>query len=162
MNTEEQNSLFARWLDEMSPKLVEFDSVVKPAGPERGLSRDSLVALERLILDRWSDMDSYLEERDQKFTDGAVRHIGETLLRACGGGWHIDYDPDFIFPGRPFVRLDTDDRTPISPSNLITAMLARRTGEVLSKIYDAQLRRVDLRRNGQGPSWNPQRDYVPG
>ena len=120
------------------------------------------MALERLILDRWSDKKSYLEDWDPKFADGAVRYIGETLLRACGGGWHIDHDPEFIFPGRPFVRLDTDDRTPISPSNLITAMLSRRTGEVLSKVYDAQLRRVEARRSGQGPGWSPQRNYVPG
>ena len=153
---------FEHWLDDMRPEIAAFEEDLAPAGWEGGFTRDSLVALERYILDRWPDKESYLEERDQKFIDRAVRYIGESLLRACGGGWNIDHDPDFIFAGRPFVRLDTDDRTPISPSNLITAMLARRTGQVLSRVYDAQLGRVDVRRRAQAPGWSPQRDYVPG
>lgn len=162
MNTGEQDTTLEQWLDDMHPEISRFMNSLESAGWMDGFSRASLIALERYILDRWPDQESYLDEDDHEFTGGAVRYIGECLLRACGGGWHVDHDPEFVFTGRPFVRLDTDDKLPISPSNLITALLARRTGQVFSKLYDAQLRRVDVRRKGQPPGWSPRRDRVPG
>ena len=46
--------------------------------------------------------------------DGSTTYIGEALLRACGGGWHLDDIPDFDSSGLPFVTLDTVDRVPIT------------------------------------------------
>jgi len=101
---------------------------------KRDYSRESLEQLEQFVLDRWPTQDGFIEESDTDFIDGAVRYIGETLLRPYGGGWHLNDDPQFDSNNRPYLRLDTLDRTPVTPFFLLTALLKRRTGSVLTRV----------------------------
>lgn len=166
------DELFAEWLEAMHPRLSRFEDFLLPRnvihedGTEepfrRDYSRESLEQLERLILDRWPNQSAFLEESDTDFIDGAVRYIGESLLRSYGGGWHLNDDPTFDDHGRPYVRLDTLDRTPITPFFLMTALLKRRTGRVLTRVFDGQGMNVEERRLHEGPDWQPRRDPAPG
>ncbi|MBF0722590.1 hypothetical protein [Sanguibacter inulinus] len=160
--TTEQDELFQAWLEEMHPRLARFEDLTMPAGWPGGYSRESLVALEQHILDRWPDKKSFLDENDTDFIEGATRYIGETYLRLAGGGWSINHDPEFIYTGRPVVRFDTESPMPVSPVHLMTTILARRTGNVLSRIWDGQTAAVERRREAEGPGWQPRRDPVPG
>lgn len=167
--TDEQ---FSDWLAAMHPRLSRFEDFLLPRnvihedGTEepfrRDYSRESLEQLEQFILDRWPTQDEFIEESDPDFIDGAVRYIGETLLRAYDGGWHLNDVPTFDSAGRPFILLDTLDQTPITPFFLITALLKRRTGQVLVRVYDGQALNIEERREKEGPNWRPQRDAVPG
>jgi hypothetical protein len=166
------DQVFVDWLEAMHPRLSRFEDFLLPAnvihedGTEepflRDYSRKSLEQLEQFILDRWPTQAAFLEESDTDFIDGATRYIGETLLRAYGGGWHLNDVPTFDSSGRPFVLLDTLDKTPITPFFLLTALLKRRTGRELTRVYDGQALNIAERREQEGPDWQPRRDPVPG
>ena len=133
-----------------------------PTGWTGDFSRASLEELEQDALERWPDRGSFDDAGDPDWVDGAVRYVGEAYLRIGGGGWHVDSDPDSVFSGLPVVTLDTIEPFPISPYNLLTALLSRRTGQVLAKVYDGQLLEVQERRDAEGPDWVPTRLPVPG
>ncbi|HEX8508247.1 MAG TPA: hypothetical protein VF635_01935 [Propionibacteriaceae bacterium] len=154
--------VFDEWLEDMHPQLMGFVDFALPKNVAKDFSRQSLADLEQYLLYRWPDQATFLAHPDPDFTDGAVRYIGETLLRACGGGWHFSDKPGFLLAGRPYLRLDTLDATPISPYHLMTALLKRRTGVELTKVFDAQVRRIGERREQEGPGWAPRRQPVPG
>ena len=172
MTDSTDDAVFADWLDAMHPRLSRFEDFLLPANIihedgtrepfRRDYSRESLEHLEHFILDRWPTQAEFLEESDTDFIDGAVRYIGETLLQEYGGGWHLGDDPDFDDSGRPYLRLDTLDRTPITPFFLLTALLKRRTGQVLVKVYDGQALNIEERREQEPPGWRPRRDPTPG
>lgn len=44
----------------------------------------------------------------------------------------------------------------------MTTILARRTGNVLTRIWDGQAAAVERRREAEGPGWEPTRQPVPG
>lgn len=160
--TLEQDELFASWLEAMHPRLARFEDFITPREWSGGYTRESLVSLERYILDRWPDKKAFIDENDTDFIDGSTRYIGETFLRLAGGGWSIDHDPAFIYTGRPVVRFDTGSPMPVSPVHLMTTILARRTGNVLTRIWDGQAAAVERRREAEGPGWEPVREPVPG
>lgn len=160
--TPEQDQLFQEWLRDMHPRLARFEDFLTPREWPGGFTRESLAGLEQLMLDRWPSADAFAQEQDTDFMDGATRYIGETYLRLGGGGWSVDHDPRHVFSGRPMVRLDTLDRTPISPLHLMTSLLTRRTGAVLTKVWDGQAENVEERRAAEGEGWQPQREPVPG
>jgi hypothetical protein len=125
-------------------------------------SRESLVGLEAQLLERFPDPERYYQgDGDRDVIDGAVRYVGETYLRAFGGGWKFSDDPSFVGAGRPYVLLGTPDATPISPFNLMGAALHRRTGRVLAKVYDGQARAI-AERQAVDPGFTVQREAVPG
>lgn len=150
------------WLEAMSPRLARFRDFIMPVEWTGGYTRDSLVGLERYVLDRWDDEGAFLDEAGIDFIDAAVRYIGETYLRLAGGGWSVDRDPDFIYAGRPVVRFDREDRIPVSPFHLLTTIQIRRTGDVLSRIWDGQSKTILERRASEAPGWTPRREPIPG
>lgn len=76
------------------------------------------------------------QEQDIDFIDGATRYIGETYLRIGGGTWFLSHDPGFVFLGRLYILLDVQAPVPLSPLNLMTVLLTRRTGRVLARVWD--------------------------
>jgi hypothetical protein len=155
-------ALFESWLEDMHPRVSRFVDFLLPPSVVGDFSRDSLAGLEKLLLERFPDPELFFRgERDLDFIDGAVRYVGETYLRAFGGGWRYSDDPESVVVGRPYVLLGTPDATPISPYNLMGAALHRRTGQVLIKVYDGQARAIEERRAGD-PSFMVERESVPG
>ena len=157
-----ESEMFRDWLDDMSVGLARFQDFQAPEGMTADYSPASLGQLETYLLSRWPDRQAFGAEADLDFTDGAVRYIGETFLRAAGGGWHFSYARGFAFAGRPFIQLDTMDRTPISPYNLITALLTRRTSAELTRVFGFQQENIAERRAEEGDGWQPHRDPLPG
>lgn len=153
--------LFEEWLEDMHPRLARFVDFLLP--PVVGdFSRESLVGLEAQLLERFPDPERYYQgDGDRDVIDGAVRYVGETYLRAFGGGWKFSDDPSFVVAGRPYVLLGTPDATPISPFNLMGAALHRRTGRVLAKVFDGQARAI-AERQAVDPGFTVQREAVPG
>lgn len=162
MTVELTEDRFEGWLEAMHPRLARFEDFLMPGDWTRGYTRESLQELEQYMLQRWPDQESFLQERDADWADGAVRYIGETYLRIAGGGWHLDTEPDDAFRNIPVIRPDTIDGFPVSPYNLMTALLKRRTGRELAKVYDGQLRQVQRRRDVEPAGWEPTRRPVPG
>ena len=160
--TPEQAEQFQDWLEAMHPRLARFEDFITPREWTGGYTRESLAGLEQYVLDMWPDHQSFVDAADLDFTDGAVRYIGETYLRVAGGGWSVDHDPTFIYSGRPVVRFDRENRTPVSPFHLLSTVLNRRSGNVLTSIWDGQSRQVAERRATEAPGWRPRRDPVPG
>ena len=160
-NLPEQDSLLLEWLEIMHPRLARFEDFLTPREVVTDYTRDSLVSLERLILDRWPDRQSFAQEQDTDFNDGATRYIGETYLRIAGGGWFVNHDPNFLYSGRLCILLDVEMPVPISPLNLITTILSRRAGNVLTRIWDGQTKNVAERRLAE-PGWEPVRAPFPG
>ena len=93
--------LFDDWLEDMHPRLMGFVDFTLPSNVTKDFSRQSLVDLEQYLLSRWPDQATFLANPDTQFIDGAVRYIGETLMRACGGGWQFSDEPGFLLAGRP-------------------------------------------------------------
>lgn len=159
---EQQVERFEGWMRMMHPRLARFEDFIMPVEWSGGYTRDSLVELERYILDRWPEQQDFLDTAGLDFIDGAVRYIGETYLRLAGGGWSVDRDPDFIYAGRPVVRFDREDRIPVSPFHLLTTIQIRRTGDVLSRIWDGQSKNILERRASEAPGWTPKREPISG
>lgn len=153
---------FEGWLEAMDPRLARFEDFLMPTSWTKGFTRESLVELEDYMLKRWPDRESFQNEGDSDWIDGAVRYVGEAILRIAGGGWHLDNTPDVAFRGQPVVRPDTLHGFPISPYNQLGLLLKRRTGQELGKLYDGQLREVQRRRDVEAPDWAPKRLPIPG
>ncbi|WP_456787680.1 hypothetical protein [Cellulomonas sp. P5_C5] len=153
---------FEDWLEAMDPRLARFEDFLMPTGWTKGFTRESLQELEQYMLERWPDRDSFKDDGDSDWIDGAMRYIGEAYLRIAGGGWHLDNKPDTVFRGQPVIRPDTLHGFPISPYNQMGLLLKRRTGHELTKLWDGQLREVQRRRDVEGPDWEPKRLPVPG
>jgi len=83
--TPEQAEQFQDWLEGMHPRLARFEDFITPREWTGGYTRESLAGLEQYVLDMWPDHQSFVDAADLDFTDGAVRYIGETLLRVAGG-----------------------------------------------------------------------------
>jgi hypothetical protein len=153
---------FKEWLEGMHPRMYGFIDFRLPSNILKDFSREALRQFEVYLLDMWPDPESFDGQADWDFKDGATRYVGEAYLREFGGGWFYTDDPEALFPGRPCVVLDVGDDFPMSPYNLMTTALKRRTGQVLVKVWDGQLRNVEEMREKYGPNWKPRRKPVPG
>ena len=80
--------MFEAWIAETPAAIAGFESRLRGTGFRADFTRRSLEDLERYMRDRWASGDQFriTGTRDDAFTDGACRYVGETLLRACGGG----------------------------------------------------------------------------
>lgn len=116
MSAETTSDNFREWLEAMHPRLSRFEDYLLPKhivhadGTReeflRDYNRESLSHLEQYMLDRWPTYEDFEADNDTDFIDGAVRYIGETLLRSCGGGWHYPGRPGMGTPPGPCARHD--------------------------------------------------------
>ena len=79
--TLEQDELLASWLEAMHPRLSRFEDFITPREWSGGYTRESLVSLERYILDRWPDKKAFIDENDTDFIDGSTRYARWCTLR---------------------------------------------------------------------------------
>jgi hypothetical protein len=149
------------WLEQIYGRLMRFEDVWTPDDLDLPYTREGLERFEAWLLEQWPTQDSFVSGNDADFVECASAYIGEVYLRAYGGGWYIDPNPNSMFYGPPAVCLDTEDRTPIQPYYSMTSLLKRRTGRELVKVYDAQGRRIEARRATEPPGWRPLREPIP-
>ncbi|MCP3804750.1 hypothetical protein NLX83_36340 [Allokutzneria sp. A3M-2-11 16] len=86
------------WLSEMDSSLAVWRKGFLPAEFPFDFSPGSLDALESLVRARFSGWDAVKDAADDPFVVGAVRYLGETVLRNAPARW--DYD------GRVVLRAD--------------------------------------------------------
>lgn len=132
--------LFQSWLEDMDPKITGFEMFGLPKGfRARIYSRDALGELQDVIRDRLATPESVTDGSETAFVDGAVRLIGETMIRHIGGHWHYTTDPDVSWRGRPVLVLDVPHITeddPIDVLRLVSATIKRPDDDVLLDAFD--------------------------
>ncbi|NUR64023.1 MAG: hypothetical protein HOV87_36000 [Catenulispora sp.] len=96
--------------------------------------RDSLAALETTLLERLPDKYS-TEDRDvQSLIDIAARYIGETLIwNFQGCYWRAGFG---TFEGVPTVAIPDGVYAPTCPEQLVDLIVRKRTGTVLTDVFD--------------------------
>jgi len=108
-------ALFEEWVEAQHPRLARYQDVLAPTQIRTDFSRDSLSDLGAYLPVRYPEGTQPLAADDTDFLDGAVRYIGETLLRHVGGRWDYTDEPNHLFRGRPFLFLDLPDPPPLAP-----------------------------------------------
>ena len=132
-------ALFEEWVEAQDPRLARYRDFLAPTEIRTDFTRDSLSDLGAYLLVRYPEGTQPLAANDTDFLDGAVRYIGETLLRHVGGRWDYTDEPNHLFRGRPFLFLDLPDPMPIAPLYLITALVKRRDKDLLVFVFDNQV-----------------------
>ncbi|MFV0383878.1 hypothetical protein [Paracoccus sp. (in: a-proteobacteria)] len=95
-------------------------------------SLDSLLPLERWVLDRYPDVESARAELGG-LAGAAGAYLGETVRKAAGGKWRMDDNEKSVFHGFP-VLVEIRGSKTISPLTLITASTDRRKGDYLHSV----------------------------
>ena len=92
--------LFETWVEDMDPKLTGFIMFGLPEQwSAKHYTRAALVELQDVVRDRLDDPGQVRDGSEVAFVDGAIRYVGETLIRQVGGRW--------VFrDGRPQLVLD--------------------------------------------------------
>jgi hypothetical protein len=111
--TEPAKAFLDRWLSDMNDALNEWRARFLPADFPFDFSLGSLNALEQLVLDRFADWSAVQAGSDDPFVVGAVRYLGETLIRNGPGHW-----------GYWGLADSTHGRLPLIRSNTPTAFMA--------------------------------------
>lgn len=125
--TEQARDFLDRWLAGMGSALQQWRRSHLPADFPFDFTLDSLDALELIVLARYPDQAAIGIEDNAEFTTGAVRYIGEVLLRVAPARWG--------YQDRAGDDLNPYNRTPVIRSNTPTEFA---TG-VIPEFYLRQL-----------------------
>ncbi|MFV0427960.1 MAG: hypothetical protein ACK5KO_00810 [Arachnia sp.] len=122
---------FELWLADMWVYLDDLRAAV-PDDVVLDYSLDSLVPLERWILQRYPDLASAKAELGG-LAGSAGAYVGETVRKAAGGVWQLDGTKSSVFYGFP-VLVGVRGKKTISPLTLVTAATDRRRGDYLYSV----------------------------
>lgn len=133
------------------------DIDLKDSGVRLDYSRESLVALERVVLDRFA-----VTEAGQRFIlreslHGFEAYVGETLMRVAGGQWawrDRGSPPQHAGDGPVACADPVLGLAPVAPLDLLLAALATRSGDRLVGVYDRWAGAVEEFR-ARDSSWRP-------
>ncbi len=151
------------WLESMQPSISGW-LVQLPADFVADYSRESLDRLERIILDRFPDVDSVQVQGGFGFLETASRYIGEALLRVNGGRWAwMDDDPDLLWADEPVLHAG-----PSAADAVLVAVFAntrnivvRRLGGSLTRVWD-YLDELRQERAATDAGYVPVKEPTPG
>ncbi|GAA2860600.1 hypothetical protein Acy02nite_56850 [Actinoplanes cyaneus] len=123
------------WVDSVQPRIVGLEGL----GLRLDYGRDDLAVLERLAT---GDVSA-------EFVAGCAAYLGETLLRAAGGGWVAG-------DGHPAVRADPAlDLPEVTPAELFEEE------GLAAETFDAWASAVAARTRTE-PGWRPVKEPTPG
>ncbi|MDL4777174.1 hypothetical protein [Actinomadura xylanilytica] len=106
--SEPAREFLARWTAGMDDALARWRTEFLPQGFPFDFSLASLDALEPLVLDRHPGRDSVIAAGGGPFVEGAVRYIGETLLRVVPSRWgYQDMGLSDAYDRIPMIRSNT-------------------------------------------------------
>ncbi|MFI0352907.1 hypothetical protein [Actinomadura sp. 9N407] len=139
-----------RWQRQMPEQLEQWRAGFVPEDIVLDFSKDSLAALEQVVLDRFRDEDEVTHESNADFVEGAVRYLGETLVRAGFAHWHYqdwgdDAPAENVYHRIPYVLSNVpppDEPFDCVPLWSIQVAVEQRTGETFTEDYDGM--REDL------------------
>ncbi|GAA4284521.1 hypothetical protein GCM10022261_20520 [Brevibacterium daeguense] len=138
-----EHAEFRAFLTNMPVKLRTFvdielpDTITVEDGGEKEFVKDfspgSLPWVEAYALTRLPGPSALAMPENQTFSEGVMRYVGETFLRAVGGEW--DFDPRGVGGhGMPFIRPDSAagqaQGEPVSVVGLLLTALEQRRAEV--------------------------------
>ncbi|MFI7072596.1 hypothetical protein [Micromonospora sediminicola] len=137
---ESPTDVLARWLSEMEAELDRWWPQSLQERSSFDFSVESLDALERLVLDRFADWAAVQAAADDPFVIGAVRYLGETLIRSGAGRWAY---PDAAYGPHPLVESNTPPafRTVVEPLHKLSRVADDRERGILSLSVE-ELRRA--------------------
>lgn len=148
------------WIETMHPRLARLQDFELPRGFPFNYSRASLERLEAIVLERFDASDEVTA--DDGFVEAAMGYVGEALLRAGGGSWVWDDDPNSISYDLPLARPDDElDCPAASPLHLLIEAVRRSTGRELARAHLAMEQAVDGRK-ATDASWSPTKELTPG
>ncbi|MEV0702009.1 hypothetical protein AB0I53_29420 [Saccharopolyspora sp. NPDC050389] len=107
--TEPAKEFLDRWLSDMDGALDGWRTRFLPADFPFDFSPASLDALERLVLDRFANRPAVEAAAADPFVVGAVRYLGEALVRSGAGHWGYRDLVDSIYDRVPLIRSNTPD-----------------------------------------------------
>ncbi|SMC59624.1 hypothetical protein [Kibdelosporangium aridum] len=105
--TEPAKAFLDRWLSEMDSALTAWRGRFLPGDFPFDFSLGSLAALEPLVTSRFASRAEVKAAADDPFVVGAVRYIGETLIRNAPGHWYYRDVIDSMYDRVPTVRSNT-------------------------------------------------------
>jgi hypothetical protein len=138
-----EHAEFRAFLTNMPVKLSTFvdaelpDTITVEDGAEKEFVKDfspgSLPWVEAYALTRLPGPAAVAMPENQAFSEGVMRYVGETFLRAAGGEW--DFDPRGVAGhGMPFIRPDSAagpaQGEPVSVVGLLLTAVEQRRAEV--------------------------------
>lgn len=130
----------------MNDYLVDEDFLVFDVSgmPDDPFSEDGLRVAEAEALRRFADSEEALAPANRELFDKFVRFVGEAFVRGIGGEWT---NRPYVDDGRAYLglRFPWTEYTLTMPT-LVTAALARRTGEEWAFVYRCQLEDRDAAR----------------
>lgn len=148
--------LFETWVEEMDPKLAGFEMFGLPEQwSAKHYTRAALVELQDVMRDRLDGPEQVTDGTEVAFVDGAIRYVGETLIRQVGGRW--------VFQGgRPQLVLDVPDVTeddPVDVRGVLQNVLRYRDEDVLGRLFDIHRAAAD-EEGATGPAFAAQKPDV--
>lgn len=133
---------FEAWHAAMRVVIVDWKaSLPDPAAARLDGSLRSLAVVERLLLERYPDIEATEDRAQARFLDGAARYIGEALREALGGRWALCDAPHDAYNGLPVLTGFATLRTTVCPLTLVTAVTDRRTGRYLTTVAQNLVKR---------------------
>ncbi|WAL66577.1 hypothetical protein ORV05_01800 [Amycolatopsis cynarae] len=112
------------WLSEMDDALAAWRARFLPGDFPFDFSFESLTALGRLLLARFDGWSAVKRAAEEPFVSGAVRYLGETLIRAVPCRWSCWYVED-----EPVLEIVSDTPAAFRASVVPLAALARAAGD---------------------------------
>jgi len=112
--TEPARDFLDAWLAGMDEALTGWRGRFLSQDFPYDFSLDSLDALELIVLDGFPDRGAVEAARDAPFIEGAVRYLGETLIRSVPGRWGYQDMSGDTATSNPYERIPTiRSNTPI-------------------------------------------------
>lgn len=105
--TEPATEFLDRWLSDMDSALGGWRTAFLPSDFPYDFSPDSLDALEPLVSARFTDRSAVWAAADDPFVAGAVRYLGEILIRSVPSRWAYRDLVDSPYDRVPLIRPDT-------------------------------------------------------
>lgn len=139
---EPATDLLDRWLSDMEAELHRWCVRFRPEGSSFDFSVKSLDALEHLVLERFADWAAVQAAADDPFVVGAVRYLGETLIRNGSAHWA---HPDGRHARHPLVQSHTPRafRAVVEPLHRLSLVAEDREPGILGMSIEELRRSTD-------------------
>lgn len=153
------------FLGGIQPGMAGMEVRLIPHDVPLDFSRESLPAVERSVLDNFThpaELDVEGDEWVSVFVHTVTGYLGETLLRATGGHWIWNDDPNSPSYGLPVIV--PDEVLGLgggSPRHLMAEAILNRDGHQFEHAYD-EWHGAAERYRAEHPGWTPVKERTPG
>ncbi|WP_028775526.1 hypothetical protein [Shimazuella kribbensis] len=123
---------FQEWLFFASDVLEIFSEDFKEL--QLDYSPESLIRLEKWILDNHATTQSFLDNEPAKVLDEMIRYVGRVYVKNLNGKWDVSLDdPQYVYYSFPIVKIGKGIEA--SPLTDILSCTDRRYGDYMYKMF---------------------------